>query len=342
MIFDEDIQLTLKPVKDYAGLPRTIHSVILDGLNCTVEIVEGPKGDIGPEGEPSWPWHWQGDAPTVAFLNALQASLGPDEFGYAWRVVEDDRIRYWAGEQWYSLYGAFKKPGHRGASNVLTATATTGAVGSSAAATLTGTSPGQVLNLTVPQGVTGDVGDPGSAGAILKSSDVNITDPYQDMVLSWDTATSKWVPGAPPHSRGPWAIGSSSFNVGSNINTIPKTLATITIPAQGYAWRPIIEGGVSLQCHVRTLGASRVDVEIRLDATDGEIVGYGTGFSTANWYYVRFYPKFAYPVSPGSSVGVVPAKKTTRLYVVTARPVGSNNYSINADAAQLIVYATPA
>ncbi len=44
-------------------------------------------------------------------------------------------------------------------------TVTTGAAGSSAAATVTGTAPHQVLNLTIPAGATGAAGAPGSPGA---------------------------------------------------------------------------------------------------------------------------------------------------------------------------------
>ena len=43
-------------------------------------------------------------------------------------------------------------------------TVTTGAAGTNAAATITGTTPNLVLNLTIPQGAKGDTGDQGKQG----------------------------------------------------------------------------------------------------------------------------------------------------------------------------------
>jgi hypothetical protein len=57
-------------------------------------------------------------------------------------------------------------PGAAGPPNTLTiGTVTTGAAGSSASASITGTAPSQTLNLTIPRGNAGDAGAAGQAGA---------------------------------------------------------------------------------------------------------------------------------------------------------------------------------
>ena len=342
-VFNDSVEIMMKTVADPSGLPYSVNAMELLGNLAVLEVKEGPPGTQGDEGSPSWPWVWQGDVPNVAVLTALEAAgLGPEEAGYAWHIVDQNRIRIWTGSEWVSFYNAFRQPGREGPANVLDATAVNGGVGSNAAATLTGSAPNQVLNITWPQGVAGDVGNPGLAGDIRDAPDFDAdADLFQDMVLIWDTAKAKYVPGPNPAWGGPWALGSSQFNAGSNINTIPKTLATLTVPGQGSPWRPYVSGGVSLQSHVRTLGQSRIDIEIRMGSADGQLVGYGVGFASANWLVSRLFPKFDAPLFPGSEVGVVPANVTTTFYVVTARPFGSANYSINTDAAQLIVYATP-
>ena len=62
--------------------------------------------------------------------------------------------------------GATGAQGPAGPANTLSVgTVTTGAAGSSVAATITGTSPSQTLNLTIPRGDTGSVGSTGATGA---------------------------------------------------------------------------------------------------------------------------------------------------------------------------------
>lgn len=75
-------------------------------------------------------------------------------------IVQDGVSARGKGAQLRGLTGA------TGPANTLTiGTVTTGFPGSSASATVTGTAPNQVLNLTIPQGVSGGQGIPGLTGA---------------------------------------------------------------------------------------------------------------------------------------------------------------------------------
>ena len=177
--------------------------------------------------------------------------------------------------------------GHKGDPNVLTGAAVTGAHGSSATAALTGSSPNQILTITVPKGLQGAQGDPGVAGRIADASDVDTTTQAlsDNMVLQWNAATSKFVPAASPTWAGPWTIDGAVFSASSNVNEAPRTLATITVPPLTYPWRPYILGRLPMQCHVQAVGNSRCDVEVRSGTEDGDLVAYGRGFPSANWIW---------------------------------------------------------
>lgn len=345
LVFDRDVSVTVRTVPAAGELPYTVNSVQLAGSVAVVEIKEGEKGIPGPEGAPAWPWVWQGDVPNIGVLAALEPALSPAEAGYAWHIVDQNRIRIWTGSEWISFYNAFRHRGRQGPPNVLDVGAVTaGPVGSNAAATLTGTSPAQKLNLTMPRGATGSQGPLGAAGNIREAADYS-EDPDRPigdgMVLMWNAAEGKYKPAANPQMRGPWAIGSGQFNAGSNLKDTPRTLATITVPPQPARWRPMILGSITMQQHVQTLGAGRVDIEVRMGAIDGELVGYGIGVPAANWFVARIVPRFEYPLTPASDVGMVEPNLTTTFYFITKRAFGNSNYSIDTDLASLIVWAMP-
>jgi hypothetical protein len=94
---------------------------------------QGPAGDTGPQGPQGPP------GPTGPAGTGAQGPAGPQ--------------------------GPAGATGPPGPPNTLSpGTVTTGAAGSQAAATITGTAPSQTLNLTIPQGIQGPQGPPGPAG----------------------------------------------------------------------------------------------------------------------------------------------------------------------------------
>lgn len=342
IVFDADVTIHMRGVPDFAGLPGTVNSMELAGREVLIEIRQGPAGDPGPQGAPSYLFTWQGDAATFADLQAL--GLGTADARKAWRVVDEEALYLWTGMEWVRSINAFRTPGRQGPANVLTGAAVAGATGSSASATLTGTAPNQTLTITMPRGATGDQGDPGQPGAIADAADVGeLTGARQDSVLAWDSASSLWMPRANPKMAGPWAIASSQFTGGSNMSTSPKTIATMTIPAQPVAWRPLVlAGSVGLMCHNASLNESRVDIEIRLSSTDGPLIGYGFGVPVANESQIGFFPRFDYPLSPSdTTTAVVQPNQTITVLVIARRVTGSRNYTITTSGAQLIIMAQP-
>lgn len=341
-VYRDDIQITMRPVADSIGVPYTVNPLQLHDREALIEIREGPRGPAGEEGAPAWPWLWQGDIATRAALDAL--ALSTDDARKAWRVVAENTLYYWTGLHLIPFEAAFGAPGHQGIPNILTGSGVVGPTGSAAAAHISGAAPAQHVTITIPQGIPGDPGDPGVAGRIADAADVAIDAEHplgQDYVLAWDTGLGRFRPVPGPRRGGPWAIAAAQFTGGSNINQSFKVVATMTIPAQPSRWRPLVEGGVVVLSHVPQLNQSRLDVEVRVGSTTGELVGYGHAIAAANENRVQISPKFGYPMTPDSTFAVIPARTTTTLYVLVRRVVGDASYTVTTAGAQLIVHALP-
>src|SRR5690606_11665202 len=205
-VFDADIQITMRGVSDPIGLPYTVNPVELVDREALVELREGPAGPEGPRGDPAWPWTWMGDVPDFAALQGM--GLGYGDARKAWRVVAENAVYSWTGQDWIRFEQAFQSPGRQGPANQPVGAAIAGPVGSTAAATITGTAPHPLRTLTLPRGITGEQGDPGQAGAINDAADVIAPDDSrQDSVLAWDADDSKWRGVPHPKLAGPWALG---------------------------------------------------------------------------------------------------------------------------------------
>ncbi|WP_306363100.1 hypothetical protein [Nocardia sp. CC227C] len=338
--YDDDIMITMHGVSDTVGLPYTANPFEVADREALLELREGASGPPGPDGEPGWPWYWQGDVADPSALHELQ--LTTDDARKAWRVVSENAIYYWTGLELIAFANAFGKTGRRGPVNRLTGVGIAGPTGSSAAATVTGTAPEQRVEITFPRGETGEMGDPGQTGRIQDSADVLIDDDHpigHGHVLGWDADTGKFVPVPGPRPGGPWAVAQNQFSSGRQLSESPNVLAAITIPGQPVSWRPMVNGRINVVTH--TSGVSLCDVEVRVGGLDGELVGYGHGYPSANFAEVNIVPTFQYAMTPESNFGVISANQTTTLYVILKRVRGTARYSVSNDGAQLIVHAQP-
>ncbi|MFC6011371.1 hypothetical protein [Nocardia lasii] len=339
-VYDEDVMITMRGVADSVGLPYTVNPVEMVDREVLIELREGPQGPPGAEGAAAWPWLWQGDVADVAALTAL--GLGTDDARKAWRVVAENAVYYWTGMELIAFDDAFKSPGRRGPANQLSGSAVAGPVGSSASVRVIGEAPGQHVEITFPRGATGVQGDPGEAGRIQDAADVLIDEDRplgQDHVLAWDATAQKFRPIPTPHPRGPWVIGEKQFLSGQNLKEQKKVLASITIPAQPTAWRPLVEGGVIVQSGPPV----RCDVLVRIGSIDGDVVGYGWGHPVTRAAHVPVSPGcgFAYSSQPSPTFGVVPANQTVTLYVVVERVTGTGTYNVYNNYSHLQVRAVP-
>lgn len=341
-IYDRDVQITMTGIVEDETLPCTVNSLEIYDDAGRLEIRSGPKGTQGPQGDPSYGCVFQGAVADQAALDAITVTSA--DKGKAWWVTATNELRLWQGRYWVPFTDAFQGTGHQGPPNVLTGVAVTGATGSSASATLTGTSPNQVLTITVPQGATGADGDPGTAGRIQDASDVDTSTQAlgDNMVLQWNSTLSKFVPAASPTWRGPWTIGGNRFAAASNSADAPRTIASMTVPAQPFPWRPYIIGRLPTQVHVAAVGDARIDVEVHSGSEDGPIVAYGRGFPSSDYIWMKIMPRFEQVLDPSStSIGVIAAGQTNTFYVRVVRAFGTANYTTVSDIAFLTVYAMP-
>lgn len=342
-VYNADVTVTMRGVSDPVGLPYTVNPLELADRDALIEMREGPTGGPGPQGAPAWPWTWQGDAADFATLEALP--LGTTDARKAWRVVAENALYVWTGVDWVRFRDAFQAAGKQGPPTVLTGSAVAGAVGSSAAAAITGTAPNQQLQITFPRGAAGDPGDPGTAGAIADAADVaDFSDARDGSVLAWDAADDLWRAAPHPKLAGPWSIAGSQFAAASNVSAVERTVATMTIPAQPVAYRPIvISGQINIKVHVpaTSLDATRVIVDVRLGSATGPIIGFGFPLSAPNNTNVLFCPRWEQAITPDSTHGTVAANQTATVYVVITRVSGSHTYTVVNQGAQLMMMAQP-
>lgn len=133
-------------------------------LNLTL-----PRGQVGGQGPPGPPGQ-DGTgiqiAGTKATYSVLPTGLTSADAGKAYLVQADGLLYIWDGTKFPANGSGVQFRGQAGPVNTLTiGTVTTGASGTSAVATLTGTAPNQTLNLTLPAGPAGSTG-PSGAGVI--------------------------------------------------------------------------------------------------------------------------------------------------------------------------------
>lgn len=115
-----------------------------------VVITKGDKGDTGAG------MNFKGSVTNYAALPktgvAINDAYKASDTGYVW---------IWTVTGWVSG-GTLTGP----ANSLSIGTVTSGAAGSAAAASVTGTPPAQTLNLTIPAGATGGQGQPGAPGPV--------------------------------------------------------------------------------------------------------------------------------------------------------------------------------
>lgn len=127
-----------------------------------IQGLQGPQGVPGVNGTNGAGIQIAGE---VATYSALPTGLTSADAGKAYIVDADGKLYIWSGTSFPSNGNGQTFVGPAGPANTLTVgTVTTGESGASAVATITGTAPNQVLNLTIPQGPTGATGATGADG----------------------------------------------------------------------------------------------------------------------------------------------------------------------------------
>lgn len=202
---------------------------------------QGPQGIQGIQGETGAALTLQG---TYATLAALEAAHPTGSAGEGWIVEADGDLYVWDVDatEWVSVGQIVGPPGP---ANTLTiGTITTGAAGSSASGTITGTAPNQTLNLTIPRGDTGLTGSQGPQGYSVLSGSGDPTSGDGVNGDWWINTTALTIFG--PKAAGAWP--------GSGTSLVPA-LSSSTPSPNGTA-APGASTLASRADHVHALSAS--------------------------------------------------------------------------------------
>ena len=168
----EDISSSiLQEAVDAANTAAERANEAAEAAEHMVDIHTGPQGPAGKSpyiDETTGDWFIYDDE-TGEYVDSGNQAKGDTGNGIAsWSVVESEvdggsnvvTVTFTNGDSETFTY----KNGHTGATpNISIGTVTTGAAGSQAAATMTGTAAAPVLNLTIPKGDKGDQGNTGSS-----------------------------------------------------------------------------------------------------------------------------------------------------------------------------------
>lgn len=156
-------------------------------------------------------------------------------------------------------------------------TVTTLASGSQATAALTPLSPGGPgtqsvyrLDLGIPGGAAGD------SGSIFGSISGGSGGLFSGATLIWDELTSLFVPTTPAAAANtvqPVTFFASSISSTSGSGAGPRTLASVSIPAQTFAWTP----QPSSSCVVTGTVNTQVNLQAFIGSASGNQVGVAYG-----------------------------------------------------------------
>jgi len=342
---DLTTSLTLRwvDVEDASATQRALIEVTPAG--ASLELPRGKKGDPGAPGAPGPQVWWTG---LITDPAQLPGDLTGVDRGCAWVDTNSKSMWIWDGSDFFEVpnfVGLRGEPGE-------TATVQVGTVNTGEASvsvnTAASTDSVTVLDFTLPpgpRGMPGDKGDPGDIGPLGSADDVDLTvPPTSGDALTWNG--SVWVPRQSTAPVGPFALSASDFSV-ADVNLIQsgswssQIVATMTVPALPFDWRPVIVGG---RVEMETPLGYQVDVEVRVgNAQQGDIVGYDRGKEFQRWYDATIIgPSYSQTVTPGSSYGVVKANTATSIYVVLVKAGGTvGAWKSGRKNAGLVVMAQP-
>lgn len=343
-------------VLDFGSTRRAIIEVT-NGVG-ELSLPQGNPGPPGLDGEPG-----PGLAPDLVIdyandalaLAALPPGLAEGDRGYC--VVNDPTNTgfFWDGDSWQTVHDVVGMQGELGpAVGVAVGTVTTSPSGGAAQVSVdaASTPTNKILNFVLPRGGQGAIGvgqkgDPGDA--LSGANDVLWPEggPADGQILAWDDDISKakFITVA-PGPVGPYGVGPDQFTA-VNDNAWPqdyKVIASVSIPAQDFAWRP----RVSALCDVQLNGLqARVDLEARLNSATGTLVGRGPGDTVTalldNYTARVLVPAFEGPIQPDTSVAVVSAGSPATIWLSIRRidTLATFGVKTRKDRASLAVWCDP-
>lgn len=327
-------------IGDMPSTERAVFEVTPEG--AMLELPRGERGPRGYQGMAADPVKFGG---WVAHPDDLPVNLGMEEANTVFPVGSDNSLRVWTGLEWMTYPDWIGTRGETGASQqVRVGTVQSGPAPEVVLSTET-TEDRAVLDFVLqrgPQGVQGEKGDTGPSSSIAESPDFDSSaTPVAGDSLVFDG--EKWSPRYNPAPVGPYVLPSSQIN-SAHVGVIdfgsrPRVvLGELSIPAQQFAWRPMVTG----QIWVNTLFGPTVDIEARLSTATGTMVGLGSDVPNHNDFH-RIIPFFDQAVTPESTHARIEAGTPVTIVLVARRTGGlAGDWSTTTTRAQMTVMCQPA
>ena len=326
-------------IGDVASTGRAVIEITpTDGL---LELPRGDRGPRGFQGQPADPVKF---GSWLANPDDLPKNLGPVEANTIFPVASDKSLRVWTGYQWMTYPNWMGTKGETGSSQQVRVGTVQSGPEPEVVLSPESTETHAVLDFVLqrgPQGVQGEQGIQGPTATISTASDYDT----EKTALSGDSLVwngERWEPRRNAAPVGPYTLPSSQFNA-ANVGLLqfgnrPRViLGELPIPAQPFAWRPLVTG----QVWVNTSFSVTVDIEATIGSATGTLVGLGSDVANRNEFN-RIQPFFNEAVTPDSSHARVEAGTPTTI-VVSARRTGGaiGDWSTTTVRAQMQVMCQP-
>ncbi|QIS16573.1 hypothetical protein [Nocardia arthritidis] len=335
--------ITVDRELDVDGLPILTARVTVQSEAATLPLPLGPAGPQGQRGNPRSTFRKMG---VIANAAARPTGLGPDDRGKWWHRLDDNGMDVWLGAGWQHSSNAVGPQGPVGPANKITAVKPVHKENLTIPAVeFSGSGAEQQLKVTVPAGFAGPKGPAGASGPISGSPDFEPSaGPVNNGVFAYNRGSQKFRGVPAPLGAGPWSWYENDFAANQTAQADQLIAGSFTIPAQPFAWRPIVYGHLSTYSVNDQTQSSRAVV--RLYHAQGDVVA--SAIETAGvWVYMPIFPTYrdeqaTKTMSPTSAYAAVPAGQGASLVVAVERSVhGTQNIGYDRARASLVVYAQP-
>jgi hypothetical protein len=327
---------------DLDGLPVITAAVTLSRSSAALPLPTGLQGDQGAPGEPQPPFIKMG---ALANSGARPAGLTATDRGKWWHRLDNGSMDFWDGAAWVNCANAVGATGVTADANTLTALSVIAdekitAAGLSIEPT---NSSDQTIQLTVPAGARGPVGNPGTSGTISTSPDYDSTQgPVKRSMFAYSRTSKRFRPVPPPCGYGPWHWGAADFAADTTGTADSYVVLTASFPALPFSWRPMCHGAIQLY----NTGDGAVFAVTRLFNETGVCTSITANFWDTQWDLCELTEHYGNPnsvaISPSSTYAVVPANYPARvLFMVENWGTSGGTIGFRAASAALTVYAMP-
>ncbi|MFC6011373.1 hypothetical protein [Nocardia lasii] len=334
--------ITARRTPDIDGLPILTAQVDVGDDVRDLPLPAGPSGPQGARGKPRSTFRKIG---TIANAAARPTGLGAEDRGKWWHRLDDNGMDVWTGSGWQHSVDAVGPVGPAAAANAITVAEATvhSETLTTPAIEFIGAGAEQQLRSTAAAGLPGPVGPVGASGTITMADDYETTSgPSHGGVFAYDRVTRRFRSASAPMGAGPWAWYQEDF-VGETVAAVSRIeVATLTIPAQPFAWRPLVYG----HSYVYSVnnGAQSGEFTVRLNNSQGAVLA-TTAAGAGGWLYMPVIPCYrdgttTRSLSPSSDYAVVPAGQPATLAVAVERVgTGTGNIGFHPGRCSLVVFA---